>query len=232
MTKDVMLRVFVSVATILFDWKTDILGHDVDEDGTDLEQLYAHTRGDHKNIKEAELLASCAYHLPHIETDKLRFHHEHSSEIMRSAPTVRKLAKSMMPYIMQYLDPSIFPDIERFLYELGARILIVAYNDLEVSKSGFFDALLGSVFARPMSSEAREEWEPYLGLDHKIAKDSLEDRDPFIFIHRAVLAYNEKWGLAKRGQADDRTLTISEPASDSLNSTVLFVPRQATTPGY
>lgn len=55
---------------------------------------------------------------------------------MRFAPTLRKLAESMKPYVMQYLDPSTFPDIERFLYKLSARILIVAYNDLDNSKDG------------------------------------------------------------------------------------------------
>jgi hypothetical protein len=123
----------------------------------------------------------------------------------------------MKPYVMQYLNLSTFPDIERFLHELGARILIVAYDDLEKDKDGFIGVLLRSVFASAMVLETREQWEPYLGLTHKVVKGTPEHLNPFVFIHRLVLAYSEKWGLEilKKGHANDRTMKVIEPALDS-----------------
>jgi len=136
---------------------------------------------------------------------------------MLSAPTVRKLAESMMPYVIHYLNSSIFPDIERFLYELSARIVIMAYIDLSQSKSGFFGVLLGSIFARPMSPEARLAWEDCLELDHKVVKQCPEHLNPFISVHRAALAFSHKWGLEtlKKKPSDDRILKVSESASTS-----------------
>lgn len=130
---------------------------------------------------------------------------------------MRKLAESMMPYVIHYLNSSIFPDIERFLYELSARIVIMAYIDLSQSKSGFFGVLLGSIFARPMSPEARLAWEDCLELDHKVVKQCPEHLNPFISVHRAALAFSHKWGLEtlKKKPSDDRILKVSESASTS-----------------
>jgi hypothetical protein len=195
LTQDVLLRVFASpgVAVPLATWKSDIL--DRDEDG---HLLYALTEGDFTpNTKEVELLALCAWYLPQLEAKGLRLCHRQKIGIMQCAPTVREIAEGMMPHVMQYLNPSAIPDVARFLYELSARILSLAYTDLEINKSEarFFSVLLGSVFTRPISLEAHEQWEPYLGLTHKVAKQSPEHLNPFISIHTAVLAFSQKWGV-------------------------------------
>jgi len=69
-----MLRVFASanVATILAQWKVNVLDHD--EHG---ELEFALLSGGLTHTKEAERLASCAWHLPELEANRLPFHHEH-----------------------------------------------------------------------------------------------------------------------------------------------------------
>jgi hypothetical protein len=220
LTKDVMLRVFASpgVATILAEWKANVLDPDALKEEEEL--CWALTCGDHTNRVEAELLASCAWYLPQVEAERIPFDHDYKNGIMQCAPTLRKLAEGMKPYVMQHLDPSVFPEIERFLYELCTRIVIMAYTELyvdNIGNDGFFAVLLASEFAKPRSPEAREKWEDHLGLDHKVLKQSPEFLNPFISIHTAALAYSPKWGLEKkkRKDPDDRVLKVSERAITS-----------------
>lgn len=215
--KDVMLRLFVSLAPILADWKKNILDPEKHEFDEGIGENYTFI-GATPYATEAKLLASCAFYLASIRTRRSTFSAKNDNEydIMRSAPTVRKLAAVMKPYVTQYLDLNTFPDIERFLYELSARILVVAYLDLDTYMDGFFAVLLSSVFARPMSPDAREQWEEYLGLAHKLEKGTPEYLNPFISIHSAVLAYSEKWGTLNMKQYDGKAMKITESAATSF----------------
>jgi hypothetical protein len=217
LTEDTILRILVSLAPTLVQRKRNILDDEKHEWDQGSGEIEAHIGGLSPYAMEAELLASCALYLAQIEDRRLPFNHDNRYDIMRSACYVRKLAEVMKPYFMQYLNLSTFLDIERFVYELSARIIIVAYLDLDTSEDGFFGVLLRSVFARVMTPDAREQWEEYLGLNHKIARDSLEDLNPFISVHRSALASSEKWGLEylKNEQADDRTMKVTEPRKDS-----------------
>jgi hypothetical protein len=223
LSRDAMLRVLVALAPILAEWKKNVLDPPKHEDDDGSGENYVFTGMDAPYAMEAELLASRAFYLAHIQTERLAFvldnENKNEYDILQSAPTVRKLAEVMKPHVMLYLDLGTFPDIERFLYELDARILIVAYDDLQTSMDGFVGVLLRSAFARAMDLETREQWEPYLGLTRKVVKGTPEHLNPFIFIHRTVLSFSEKWGLEiqKRANAgaDDRTMEVSEPALNS-----------------
>lgn len=50
--------------------------------------------------------------------------------IMMCAKYVRLLAEGIKAWVFSFVDPNMFPDIDRFLYELCARTLIMTYCDL------------------------------------------------------------------------------------------------------
>jgi hypothetical protein len=199
--------ILAQFAEALKDWEDDLSLHFAGQD-----QL-----SDAVQTKDAELLASCAKSLPLIETGTNTFDHEYRGAILMCAMYVRLLAEGSKACIMCFLDPSMFPDIERFLYEFCARTLIMVYYDLAQTKSEFFSTLLGSVFASPMTPEARIEWDRKLGLRYNIRSGSRELKTPSIRLQRAALAFGKALQLDKinNRQFDDRTLEVSEGLQDA-----------------
>jgi hypothetical protein len=141
--------------------------------------------------KEAEVHASCAMFYSQIEAKKMEFKHKHRDAMMACAMFVRRLVFCMSSYIItQFLDKCMFPDMDRFLFEFGARILLTAYDDLLNNEGGFFTKLLNSPFGAGITSDVRPLWAGHLGLagtDKDMHQwDSL---NPSINVQRAALSF-------------------------------------------
>jgi hypothetical protein len=81
------------------------------------------------------------------------------------AKFVRRLVHCMRPYIMHHLDRCKFPDMDRFLFEFAARVLLTMYDDLQRhGTDGFLYKLLNSPFGLGITSNVRSHWAEHPGL--------------------------------------------------------------------
>lgn len=211
---DAVFRWYAShgLATVLAQWWKEVK----DNEQMDDDLPFALTSAGTTHTKEAEQLASCAMYLPEIEAKTVVFKHDQRDAMLACAGAVRSLEHCIESHILKFLDPRMFPNVIRYLFEVCARTLITAYCDLMESKKGFFGVLLSSVFAQPMTPEAHDAWEDHLGLSHRILSEDLERLTPSIRWQRAALAFGHAMQLERlrNPHFDDRSLVYKEKAMD------------------
>lgn len=106
--------------------------------------------------------------------------------MMTCAKYVRRLVRVSTPVIMYFLNPCAFPDMPRFANEFCARVILTFYLDIKKNPdTGFFAALLGSVFKNPMTWQMRKSLEDKLGFSGRNTDNDY--RTPSLSLHRALV---------------------------------------------
>ena len=162
--------------------------------------------------KEAEQLASCAMYYADIRRGTMDFRHKHRDAMMSCAKYVRRLVRCMISYIMHYLDKC-SPDVDRFFFEFAARLLLIAYDDLQHQTNGFFTRLLNSPFSTGITSDVRSHWAEHLGLSGTEKEmHQWSHSNPSVQIQRAALSFGAgmETKIKQKSKSYDKNLLVRE----------------------